>query len=122
LLGQLRRRLRLRGRKRLRLHDRLRLRQRLRLGDRLGLRQRLRLGDRLRLRQRLRLRNWLRLSDRLLVLVLGFAGAQRLAELAHAFADGTGELGQAPGAEHDQRHRGEEHEMDRVLDPHADPG
>lgn len=44
------------------------------------------------------------------------------AELANPLAERTSDFRQAPGAKHDQRDHGDEHEMDRTLDTHGHPG
>ena len=44
---------------------------------------------------------------------------ERLAELADPFAEGAGQLRQALGAQHDQRDRADEQQVDGVLDAHA---
>jgi len=42
--------------------------------------------------------------------------AQGIAELAHALAEGAGQVRQTPGTEHDQRDKREEQQMYGALD------
>ena len=46
--------------------------------------------------------------------------AHRLAELTHALAERAGQIGQALGAEHDQRHRGDEDQVYWIVDSHRE--
>src|SRR5271166_2744817 len=60
--------------------------------------------------------------DRIVMLVRAGSLAERLTELADPLTEGTGQLRQALGAQHDERDRGDEQQMHRVLDAHETSG